>query len=154
MAILDFPTTGRRSTGTPRAGTDTAITDLDRPAPSSCMHERTTACGLTLDICPQTDEAQWLDGASQLDPAEALARLFGAFDLMAALPGPTAPGETVLVYLPDSRRGRQAMRALPAARWIHAAPGLWITHDGDHLLMSPSDPLLAHNLARDLTPDG
>lgn len=104
-----------------------------------------------LDVCPQSSETHWLDAAGdELDPAIALARLFGSFDLIAALEGIGSPGPTILVYKPDSRRGRVSMRTLPLRRWIEAAPSLWITQDGERLLMAPTDQTLAANLARDL----
>jgi len=53
----------------------------------------------------------------------------------------------VLVYEP-SGRGRVRMTAFPAHEWLEAIPGLWFTHDGRHLLLSPSDPLVAENLTR------
>lgn len=117
----------------------------------ACLHDRIMMGGVVADVCPQTGTARWLDGADHdLDPAVALARLFGSFDLVAALDGIGAPGPTVLAYRPDSRRGRAAMRALPLRRWIEAAPKLWVTHDGERLLMAPTDPVLADNLVRDL----
>lgn len=151
MDILDFPIARRRSTGWSATASDSAILDFDRRSRSTCMHERMDVSGLTLDLCPDTAEAHWLSGDSEsLEPVEALASLFGSFDLRASLSGLDAPGAAVLIYRPDSRRGRQAMRSLPLRRWIHAAPGLWLTHDGENLLMSPEDTLLAENLSRDL----
>ncbi len=151
MDVLDFPS-ARRSTGWPNAASETAILDFDRRARNTCMHERIDVAGLTLDLCPDTAEAHWMSNDSEsLEPAEALAVLFGSFDLKASLAGLDAPGAAVLIYRPDSRRGKQAMRSLPYRRWIHAAPGLWLTHDGEHLLMSPEDALLAENLSKDLT---
>jgi hypothetical protein len=126
-------------------------TDTPRASRSSCLHDSYEVGGLFLDLCPQTGETHWIDDDDdEVDPAVALARLFGSFDLVAALAGVGAPGSMVLAYRPDSRRGRAAMRALPRRRWIEAAPDLWIAHDGDRLLMAPANPVLAANLARDL----
>jgi hypothetical protein len=118
--------------------------------PTSCRHELVSIGSLVLEICPTTSEAEWFEGDQATDPATALARLFGQFDLTAMAPGIRSPGPTVLVYRPTGRKGRTDMRALPQGRWIEAAPDLWITHDGESLLMSPADPTLARNLARDL----
>ncbi len=152
MDVLDFPIARRRPAGRPTTASETAVLDFDRRARDACMHERIDVAGLTLDLCPDTAEAHWLSSdLESLEPADALALLFGSFDLKASLAGLDAPGEAVLIYRPDSRRGKQAMRSLPFRRWIHAAPGLWLTQDGDHLLMSPEDALLAENLSKDLT---
>ncbi len=117
----------------------------------TCLHDRIQVGAFTLEMCPQSGEGRWLDSADdELDPAVALAGLFGSFDLMTALDGIGAPGPTVLAYRPDSRRGRTAMRSLPLRRWFEAAPTLWVTHDGERLLMSPTNPVLVDNLIRDL----
>lgn len=145
MSVLDFPRTGQ-TPGPP------ASTDDGAPIPTACLHDRIAVGHLVMDWCPHTGEVLWLDGDEEVDPAVALAALFGGFDLRVALPGLDTPGDIVLVYVPDSRRGRQAMRSLPAARWVLAAPELWLAHDDLHLLMSPTNPALARNLARDLGP--
>lgn len=153
MDIIDFPLERRRPAGNPLAigGTTGARPRRDeRESVTTCLHERLTVGVYLLDVCPGSGEAAWLDDGDVVDPAEALARLFGNFDLRTAMPGLDAPGDTVLVYSPDGRRGRAAMRSLPACRWIEGAPGLWLTHDGEHLLMSPVDRLLTENLIRDL----
>lgn len=166
MDVIDFPTDTRRSLGWSDGRSygrsdgrsdggvvttnDATASDFRPRTSQSCMHERIDVGRLTLDLCPDSGEAVWLDAHEEVDPAEALARLFGNFDLCAALPALRAPGEVVLAYAPDGRRGRAAMRCLPAGRWIEGAPGLWLTHDGARLLMSPADRLLADNLMRDL----
>jgi hypothetical protein len=118
--------------------------------PTTCRHDRVDLGSVVVDICPVTSQAEWYDSDELVDPASALATLFGQFDLATAAPGLRSPGTMVLAYRPSGRRGRAAMRALPQGRWIEAAPDLWITHDGESLLMSPTDSVLARNLVRDL----
>lgn len=117
--------------------------------PTTCVHDRFVIGSYELDICPQTDEAGWRCDGDEVDPAVAMASLFGQFDLCSTLPA-MAPAEIVFVYRPAGRRGRSTMRSLPLGRWFESAPGLWLSHDGDHLLLAPSDPLVAANLARHL----
>lgn len=150
MDVIDFPLDRRRSPGPTIAVTQATVSDLDSDARVTCMHERLRVGNFILDLCPDSSECIWFDGDELLDPAEALAVLFGSFDLRASIPGLDAPGEAVLVYQPDTRRGKYAMRSLPQHRWVQAAPRLWLTHDGERMLMSPVDRLLAENLTRDL----
>jgi len=151
MHVIDFPIERRRPSGSTIAARDATVFRSDEPTPGTCLHERRRIGRLVLDLCPDSHEGSWLDDDDDpVDPAEALASLFGSFDLRAALPGVDAPGETVLVYQPDTRRGRTFMRGLPQHHWIQAAPRLWLTHDGENLVMSPEDRLLAENLTRDV----
>jgi hypothetical protein len=85
-----------------------------------------------------------------LDPALGMARLFGNFDLVGSLPSVRARGQKVLLYRPPSRRSREHLDAFPRHVWLETQPGLWMAHDGEHLLLVPTDPLLAKNLTRDI----
>lgn len=114
-----------------------------------CHHRRYAIGPLEADVCPGGGVA-WIDGDEPLDPAVAMAHLFGQFPLAATVDALRAPGPTVFVYRPVGRRGRRTVGELPT-EWIEAAPGLWISGDGDrNLLMCPSDPVLAANLLRRL----
>lgn len=114
-----------------------------------CRDERVAIDGFVATWCPDSLEITWTIQDDQVDPAMALARLFGNFELVAALPGVAAPGPTVFVYKTRDRSRRAAMRELPPNMWLCAAPGLWISHDGQVLSMSPDDPVLAANLMKD-----
>ena len=129
MDLIDFPN---------RPGAD----------PGLCRHHEIDLGLLGAERCPLTNELRWTEGGEERDPAEALARLFGQFELRAVLDGLHAPGPSVFVYSPPNRPARSLMRRLPTGAWLAAAPGLWITQDGTSLLMSPDDPVLAANLAR------
>jgi hypothetical protein len=147
MDILDFPTGASPERSPTRIGGH-----RPDPVPGSCVHERAMVGRLEVEICSRGDLA-WYDRGEEIDPAVAMAHLFGQFDLVSSFDGLRTPGPTVFVYRPDGRRGRQAMRDLPAARWLQAAPELWITRDEHHLLLCPSDPVLAANLLSRSGPD-
>ncbi len=77
----------------------------------------------------------------------ALAALFGDYDLVARLEAVSAPGHEVLLYR-AARGRRDALAILPGRLWVEVAPGLYASHDERHLLLSPTDPVLAANLTR------
>lgn len=128
-------------------GTGSHRSSGGRGAPLACRHDLLPVGRLRAEVCPEGPVA-WFDGGEEIDPAVALAQLFGQFDLVSAVDGIGSPGPTVFVYRPDGRRGRSALRDLPAGGWVEGAPGLWIGRDDRHLLICPSDPVLAANLLR------
>ncbi len=73
---------------------------------------------------------------------------FGSFELVAQLPALHAPGAVVLAYRPPTRRSSSLLSALAPGHWIEGQPGLWMSTDGELLLLSPSDPLFVANLTR------
>lgn len=116
--------------------------------PGACEHHRIEVGPLEVEICPLDRSATWFDGADRVDPQAAMARIFGDFDLVAVLPGLRSPGRSVLVYRPPTRRHQGWMEQFPSLSWVEAVPGLWLTHDGSHLHLSSTDPLLESNLLR------
>lgn len=115
--------------------------------PGTCRHVHHRWRNIELSICGADASTTWTEDGEEIDGAQAMAILFGDFDLTGCLEGVGAPGAAVLVYEPG-RHGRARMEAFPAHRWLEAMPGLWFTHDGRHLLLSPSDPVMAENLTR------
>lgn len=113
--------------------------------PGACRHRRYQWRDVELSVCETSGAATWTEGGDPLDGSVAMAILFGNFDLTGCLDGVGAPGAAVMVYEP-SRGGRTRMNRFPANHWIEAVDGLWFTHDGERLLLSPSDPQLAANL--------
>ncbi len=79
-----------------------------------------------------------------------MARLFGDFDLRSAAPVLHAPGPTVVVSTPASRRGSESLSRVPSDRWVQAMPSLWIRAAGPTLLLSPTDDGLTGRLLRRL----
>ncbi len=139
MDVLDFPIdrTGRRDTG-------------HGPAAGSCRHARLQFGALVADTCEATGTMAWTDRSGPLDPAEAVARLFGDFDLRSAAPVLHAPGPILVVSTPASRRGRETLSTVPSDRWLQAMPSLWIRSAGSTLLLSPTDGGLTGRLLRRL----
>ena len=115
--------------------------------PGTCRHVHHRWRNIELSVCGEDASTTWSEEGEAIDGAEAMAILFGDFDLTGCLDGVGAPGAAVLVYEPG-RRGHARMAAFPAHHWLEATPGLWFTHDGRHLLLSPSDPLITENLTR------
>lgn len=103
---------------------------------------------LHLGTCAECGSVTWRDQSAELDPADAMTQLFGAFEFVSQLPALRAPGAVVLVYRPPNRRTAQILEALAPGRWIEGQPGLWMSTDGELLLLSPSDPLFVNNLTR------
>ncbi len=115
--------------------------------PGGCRHQRYQWRNIALSVCTEDHITTWTEDGEQIDGAEAMAILFGDFDLTGCLDGVGSPGASVLVYDPG-RRGVRRLAALPPQQWLQAMPGLWFTHDGARLLLSPTDPQLARNLTR------
>jgi len=91
---------------------------------------------------------EWQGRTRALDPSEGMAALFGTFRLAGRLPAVRAPGEDVLMYRPAHRRDRHNLDAFPPHVWLQIDTSLWLSHDGEHLLLVPTTPLLMENLTR------
>ena len=74
----------------------------------------------------------------------ALERLFGEFDLVGGLDAVAAPGREVLLYRPPSLLIAAALRVIEPHRWMEAGEGLWVSHDGEHLLFAHDGPDISH----------
>lgn len=90
----------------------------------------------------------WSRDGEDLDPAEGLAALFGGFELISQLPGLHSPGRTVLTYRAPNRRAARRLSNLPTGIWLRVDDTLWLSHDGTHLLLSPTTDLHTENLLR------
>lgn len=101
-----------------------------------------------LGSCTECGSVMWRDADDELDPAEAMERLFGTFELVSQMKAVRAPGTVVLAYRPPNRRAGTVLKALQRGRWFEGQPGLWMSTDGSLLLLSPSDPLFTANLTR------
>ena len=91
----------------------------------------------------EATDVRFLAGGVPIDPSEGVARMFGRFELIGRLPAVRSPGPEVLMYRPPTSRDRTRLAELPARIWLRVQPRLWLTHDGDHLLLAPSDSLPA-----------
>ncbi len=91
----------------------------------------------------------WTGRTRRLDPSEGMAALFGTFRLVGRLPAVHAPGREVLMYRAPNRTTRNNLDAFPAHVWLQVDTNLWLNHDGEHLLLVPTTPLLMENLTRE-----
>ncbi len=113
-----------------------------------CRHKPIWVGRVAVSACAECGEVSWLSDTGTIDPAEGLACLFGSYDLVAHLDALGAPAPTVLAYNAPSARKRKNLNALPKHVWLRVAPSLWLSHDGDILLLATNQTLLLENLTR------
>ncbi|MEX2280373.1 MAG: hypothetical protein WEA76_09830 [Acidimicrobiia bacterium] len=92
--------------------------------------------------CGECGTIEWFRNGTPIGGFDGMADVFGMFDLVATLPGVSTPGPEVMLYTAPRGASRGLLAALPMRTWLEAAPGLSISHDGRHLLVSPSEPAL------------
>lgn len=97
--------------------------------------------------CGECGVVAWFDAAGPVDPAEAMAALFGSYNLIGQVPAVGAPAPSVLAYRPTRGR-RGALSILPESSWLQAGPDLWLATDGQVLLMATPNQLMVENLTR------
>ena len=114
----------------------------------TCRHIPTAIAGLEIISCGECGDVAWYRAGEWLDPAEGMAELFGQYDLVGRLDSLSAPAPEVLLYRPPNRRSRGHLDAFPKHVWLEAAPDLWLSHDQEHLLLAPADPIHMENLTR------
>jgi hypothetical protein len=115
---------------------------------TNCLHQAVCVGGLEVVACDACRTIEWYRGGRGIDPMEGMAALFGDFDLVGSLPAVFAPSTEVLLYRPGSRHQRQRFDPFPRESWLRATPDLWMSHDGEHLVLAPTDPLTFTNLTR------
>lgn len=113
---------------------------------ATCQHTPIEVAGLEVVSCDNCVEVAWYRGGEWMDPAEGMAELFGQYDLVGRLEALSAPAPEVLLYRPPNRRWRAHLDAFPKRTWLEAAPDLWLSHDGEHLLLAPTNPVHFENL--------
>jgi len=113
-----------------------------------CEHRPVWVGRVAVAACEDCGRVDWLSDQGPVDPSEALAALFGSYDLVGSMPALGAPSPEVLVYTPPSARKRRNLDALPQRAWLKAGPHLWMSTDGEVLLLSTTQRLLFENLTR------
>lgn len=103
---------------------------------------------VAVSACAECGQIEWLSREGRLDHAEAVAALFGAYELIGPLDALGSPTDRVLAYSPPSHKKRRNLDALPKNVWLKAGPSLWMSHDGDTLLLATTEPVLLENLTR------
>ena len=120
--------------------------------PRPCAHTDLLSAahaGVRVEACAPCATVRFCDAGGddgdQLEATVALAKLFGTFDLIGTLDAVRAPGRTVLMYRAPDRLTHASLRVVTPHQWFEADDGLWLYHDGEHLLLSHN-----HRLASDL----
>ncbi len=113
-----------------------------------CEHLPTWVGRVAVAACADCGRVEWLSDRGALDPAEGLAYLFGSYDLVGHLEALAAPAPSVLAYAPPSARKRRNLDCLPKHVWLEVGPDLWLSHDGNTLLLATNQRLLVENLTR------
>ncbi|MFQ5524530.1 MAG: hypothetical protein ACE5F5_13320 [Acidimicrobiia bacterium] len=113
-----------------------------------CEHKPAWVGDIAVAACADCGRVDWFSNEGPVDSAEAMAALFGSYDLMGPLDAVGSPAPYVLAYSPPSSRKRKTLDALPRRAWLKAGPELWVCHDGNVLLLATSHRLLFENLTR------
>lgn len=113
-----------------------------------CEHKPTWVGRIAVAACEECGRVDWFSDEGPVDHAEALAALFGSYDLVGPMQALGAPSRQVLVYSPPSARKRRHLDALPRGAWLKAGPQLWMSTDGEVLLLATTQRLLFENLTR------
>ncbi|REK11563.1 MAG: hypothetical protein DWQ40_12300 [Actinobacteria bacterium] len=111
-------------------------------------HNQFPVGDLLVSACDKCRRVEWRSRDGEVDPSEGMAALFGSFELVGTLDALGSPAPEVLVYAPPSVRKRRNLLAFPKRVWVKAAPDLWLTHDGENLLLATNHRLLFENLTR------
>ncbi|MFZ0013608.1 MAG: hypothetical protein WAL25_05770 [Acidimicrobiia bacterium] len=113
-----------------------------------CEHKPTWVGRIAVAACEDCGRVDWFSDEGPVDSAEAMAALFGSYDLVGPIGALGAPSREVLVYAPPSSQKARNLRALPRRVWLKAGPQLWMSTDGEVLLLATTQRLLFENLTR------
>jgi hypothetical protein len=113
-----------------------------------CEHKPIWVGRVAVAACADCGHVDWLSDAGPIDHAEAMAYLFGSYDLVGHLPALGGPTASVLAYTAPSAKKRKNLDALPKHVWLEVGPRLWLSHDGEVLLLATDHQLLIENLTR------
>jgi hypothetical protein len=112
------------------------------------QHKAASVAGLLIVACENCRRVEWSDVGGEIDPSEGMAALFGSYELIGSLDALGSPAPEVLVYRAPSAKRKRNLAPFPAHVWVKAAPDLWLTHDGENLLLATNHRLLFENLTR------
>ncbi|HEX6946401.1 MAG TPA: hypothetical protein VF246_03540 [Acidimicrobiia bacterium] len=115
---------------------------------SECEHRPVRVGRIDVTACEACAQVEWGSITGPVDPAEALMALFGNFEMVGQLEALGAPAPRVIVYRPPSMRKRANLDAFPRRVWLQTAPDLWMSHDGETLLLAPTRQIVFENLTR------
>ena len=103
---------------------------------------------VAVSACADCGMIDWFSDSGPVDHAEAMAYLFGSYELIGHLQALGGPTSSVLAYAAPNLRKRKNLDALPKHVWLEVAPRLWLSHDGEVLLLATDQQLLIENLIR------
>lgn len=115
---------------------------------TTCEHKPVWMNEVAVAACADCGRVDWFSSEGKVDHAEAVAALFGSYDLVGPIDALGAPSARVLAYTPPNSRKRRNLDALPKHVWLKAGPHLWLAHDGEVLLLATTQPMLYENLTR------
>jgi hypothetical protein len=104
---------------------------------------------VSVAACAECGTVDWFSDTGPVDHAEAMAYLFGSYDLIGHLESLGGPTSSVLAYAPPNAGKRKNLDALPKNVWLSVGPRLWLSHDGGVLLLATDHQLLIENLTRE-----
>jgi hypothetical protein len=113
-----------------------------------CEHKPMWVGRIAVTACGDCGEVDWFSVGGPIDPAEAMAALFGNYEMIGPLDALGAPAPRVLAYRPPTARKRANLDAFPKRAWLKTGPYLWMSHDGEILLLAPTRSLVFDNLSR------
>jgi hypothetical protein len=113
-----------------------------------CDHKPVWVGRIAVGACAECGRVDWFSDSGPVDQAEALAYLFGSYDLVGHLDALGGPTPSVLAYVPPNPKKRRNLDALPKRVWLEVGPRLWLSHDGEVLLLATDHQLLIENLTR------
>ncbi len=111
-------------------------------------HKPIAVAGLMVSACARCRQVDWLDGDVEVDPSEGMATLFGSYEIIGSLDALGSPAPEVLVYRAPTIKKRRNLTAFPKGHWVKVTPDLWLTHDGEKLLLATNHRLLFENLTQ------
>lgn len=114
----------------------------------NCIHAVHRIGRFEIISCGECGDVNWFEEGRPIEAEAGMAGVFGNYDLVGSVRGVRAPADHILVYRPPSMRHRRALDAFHPHVWFQAGPRIWLCHDTEHLMLAPTDPLLAANLAR------
>ena len=98
--------------------------------------------------CADCGEVNWLSEDGAIDPSEAMARVFGTYELSGSIDALGGPAAKALVYEAPSSRKRRHLDAFPKHTWLRCGRELWMSTDGVHLLLATPHRVMFDNLMR------
>jgi hypothetical protein len=116
---------------------------------TQCEHKPVWVGRVAVTACADCANVEWFSDHGPVDPVEAMAALFGSYDLVGPIDALGAPSPEVLVYAPPSPRKRRNLDALPRRVWLKTGSQLWMSTDGEVLLLATTQRLLFENLTRE-----